>query len=74
MKEIIEELIKIEVNPILAQHRGGCELVSIEGNIANIRLIGACGGCPGKRHTFGNQVIPFLKQNVKGLENVNLVD
>lgn len=74
MKEIIEELIKVEVNPVLAQHGGGIELVSIEGNEANIRLLGGCRGCPGRKHTFGKQVIPFLLNNVEGLENVNLVD
>ena len=74
MKEQIEALIKLEVNPVLAQHRGGVELVSVEGNTANIRLLGGCKGCPGRKHTFGQQVIPFLKQNVEGLENVNLVD
>lgn len=74
MKETIEFLIKNEINPILAQHSGGIELVSVKDDTANIRLLGGCRGCPGRKHTFGKQVIPFLLNNVEGLENVNLVD
>jgi Fe-S cluster biogenesis protein NfuA len=74
MKEKIDFLINKEINPMLANHRGGCELVSLEGGIANLRLLGGCKGCVGRKMTFGNQVIPFLIENVKGLEQVNLVD
>jgi Fe-S cluster biogenesis protein NfuA len=74
MKEQINKLIDNEINPVLADHRGGCELVSVEGNTANLRLLGGCKGCPGRKMTFGNQVTPFLIENVQGLEQVNLVD
>jgi Fe-S cluster biogenesis protein NfuA len=74
MKEKIDFLIKNEINPVLADHKGGCELVSIEGETANIRLLGGCVGCPGRKHTFGKNVIPFLIENVQGLKQVNLVD
>jgi Fe-S cluster biogenesis protein NfuA len=74
MKEQIEFLLEKEINPVLADHKGGCELVSVEGNVANIRLTGGCVGCPGRKHTFGRNVIPFLINNVEGLDYVNLVD
>lgn len=74
MKNKIDFLINHEINPILADHKGGCELVSVEGSVANIRLLGGCRGCPGRKHTFGKQIIPFLIENVQELEQVNLVD
>jgi len=74
MEKIIKQLLDDEINPVLADHKGGCELVSVEGSTANLRLLGGCVGCPGRKHTFGQQVIPFLINNVEGLEQVNLVD
>ena len=74
MEKVIKQLLDEEINPALADHKGGCELVSVEGSTANIRLLGGCVGCPGRKHTFGQRVIPYLKENVAGLEQVNLVD
>jgi Fe/S biogenesis protein NfuA len=33
------------VNPAIAAHGGGAELVSIDGTIAYLRLYGGCQGC-----------------------------
>lgn len=73
MKTKLLDLITNEINPQLARHRGGCELVSVDDNTASIRLTGSCTGCPGKIHTFNKNIIPFLLANVEGLKAVDIV-
>ena len=40
------------VRPMLASHGGNAEVVSVEGNRADIRFLGACDGCPASQLTF----------------------
>lgn len=74
MKEIIDTLITEQINPVLAKHNGGCALVSVENNVASIKLTGSCTMCPGKKHTFLQNVKPFMLEQVEGLEDVKLVE
>lgn len=74
MKSKLENLISEEINPVLKEHLGSCELVKIEGNDAYIRLTGGCTGCPGRKQTFFGNIVPFLKEEVKELAVVHLVD
>lgn len=73
MKDRLLDLITNEINPELARHRGGCELVEVNDGVAIIKLTGSCNGCPGRKHTFSKKVIPFLLANVEGLTQVNIV-
>lgn len=72
METKINDLIKDRINPVLAQHNGGCQLVKLENNVATIKLIGSCTGCPGKKHTFLQNVKPFMLEEIPGLEDVTL--
>lgn len=73
MKDIINNLIKDRINPVLAQHNGGCELVNVDDNgVATIKLIGSCTMCPGKKHTFMKNVKPFMLESIEGLKDVVL--
>ena len=42
----IKEFINGEVNTQLGYDGGGCEFVSYDEGIVNIKLVGACGSCP----------------------------
>lgn len=44
MQEIID-FVNVEVNNNLKMDGGGCEFVSFEEGILNIKLKGACSGC-----------------------------
>ncbi len=72
MQNKINELITNRINPVLAQHNGGCELVKVEEGIATIKLVGGCTMCPGKRHTFMNNVKPFMLEEISDLKDVVL--
>ncbi len=41
----VQQVITEQVNPAIASHGGGAELVSIDGTIAYLRLFGGCQGC-----------------------------
>lgn len=43
--ERIQQVIDQQVNPAIASHGGGAELVSVDGTIAYLRLFGGCQGC-----------------------------
>jgi len=54
----IQKILDENVNPILADHFGGAQIVGYEDNIARIRMTGACATCPSARAT--------IEQIVKG--------
>jgi Fe/S biogenesis protein NfuA len=41
----VQQVLNEQVNPAIAAHGGGAELVSIDGTIAYLRLYGGCQGC-----------------------------
>ncbi len=41
----VNQVINEQVNPAIASHGGGAELVSVDGTIAYLRLFGGCQGC-----------------------------
>ena len=41
----VQQVLTEQVNPAIAAHGGGAELVSVDGTIAYLRLFGGCQGC-----------------------------
>lgn len=41
----VQQVLSEQVNPAIAAHGGGAELVSVDGTIAYLRLFGGCQGC-----------------------------
>ncbi len=74
MKENVQKVIDEKINPMLATHGGSCELVDVtEGNVVQVKLKGACGGCPGAMITLKGFVLEVLKENVPGVVDVEPV-
>ncbi|MDR2728419.1 MAG: NifU family protein [Chitinispirillales bacterium] len=73
MREKVEEAIN-EIRPRLQADGGDIELVGItEDNIVQVRLRGACAGCPGAAMTLKMGVERVIKERVpqiKGVENL----
>jgi Fe-S cluster biogenesis protein NfuA len=73
MREKVEEAIN-EICPGLQSHGGDIEFVGItEDNIVQVRLRGACAGCPGAANTLKMGVERIIKEKVpeiKGVENL----
>jgi len=73
MAKVEEALAK--VRPSLEADGGGVELVDVtEDNIAEVRLQGACKGCPMSQMTLAMGIGRVLRQEVPEIVDVRAVD
>ena len=68
----IQKILEEKVNPILAGHFGGANLVSYENNIAKVRMTGACATCPSARITIEDIVKGIVMEHCGEVEDVIL--
>ena len=77
-KRTIEEKVKETIETIrasLQSHGGDVELVGIdEDNTVNVRLQGACQGCPGATMTMKMGIEKILKERIPEVKQVVAVD
>ncbi|MCF8070112.1 MAG: NifU family protein [Desulfobacterales bacterium] len=72
----MEEKVKAaldKVRPMLQADGGDVELVSIEDGVVNVRLQGACAGCPMSQMTLKNGIEKMLKKEVPEVKSVESV-
>jgi len=70
VREVIES-----VRPALQGHGGDIELISTDDeNNVNVRLQGACQGCPGAKMTMKMGIERILREKVPQVKNVTAVD
>ena len=76
--QTLEERIKETIENLrgaLQSHGGDVELVSIdEDNTVNVRLQGACQGCPGAAMTMKMGIERILKEKIREVKEVVAVD
>lgn len=76
--QTLEEKVKETIENLrgaLQSHGGDVELVSIdEDNTVNVRLQGACQGCPGAAMTMKMGIERILKEKVPEVKEVVAVD
>ena len=71
MKEQVEKALE-KIRPALQRDGGDIELVDItEDGVVQVRLTGACGGCPMSQMTLKMGVERALKQEVPGVTRVD---
>ena len=74
MKEKIIEIIE-QIRPNLQGHGGDVEFVDfLEDGTVEVRLQGACNGCPGATMTLKNGIERILKQEVAEVKQVVAVN
>ncbi|MBT6160419.1 NifU family protein [Flavobacteriaceae bacterium] len=75
-KEITAKVLEAleEIRPFLASDGGDISLVSIEGNVVNVQLHGACVGCSVNQMTLKSGVEMTIKKYVPHIEKVVSVD
>jgi len=69
MKEKVEQILA-KIKPSLQADGGDVELVSIENGIVNVRLQGACHGCPMSQLTLKMGIERQLKQEIPEIKAV----
>jgi Fe-S cluster biogenesis protein NfuA len=73
MEERINAALE-DVKQILARDGGSIELVDVtEDNIARVRLLGHCAGCPGAQMTIKGVVERILKESYPEIAGVEAV-
>ncbi len=63
----MEEQVKSAINdirPSLQNDGGDIEFISLVGDIVNVRLVGACAGCPMSQMTLKQGVERYLREKV----------
>jgi Fe-S cluster biogenesis protein NfuA len=75
MKERVGEALD-KVRPMLQNDGGDVELVSVdeESGVVNVRLTGACKGCPMSQMTLKAGIERFLKSEVPEVSSVESVE
>jgi len=71
-----EEKVKsalAEIAQTLSADGGGVDLAGIDGNVVNVKLTGACAGCPMASLTLQRVVETRLKEKVSEIEKVQAV-
>ena len=72
MSDEIQKILEEKVNPVLAEHFGGADLVSFDNNVAKVRLSGACATCPSAQFTIESVVKEIVMKNCDAVEDVVL--
>ena len=73
MKEKVQAAID-KIRPMLKADGGDVELVDVSAEgVVQVRLQGACSGCPMSRMTLKNGIERIIKEEVPGIKSVESV-
>jgi Fe/S biogenesis protein NfuA len=66
----VQQVLSEQVNPAIAAHGGGAELVSVDGTIAYLRLFGGCQGCGLAQVTLKQGIERIILESIPELTQV----
>ncbi len=69
MKERVEEVLD-KIRPSLVADGGNVELVEVKDGVVNVKLTGACAGCPMSTMTLKNGIEQILRQEIPEIKEV----
>lgn len=70
MQKKVEQVLEERVSPKLAQHNGGVELLSAEGDTVRIRLLGQCANCPSSYLTTEQLILKEIQKDIPKIRQV----
>ncbi len=73
MEDQIKQVIEEKIRPALQMDGGDIEFVAMAGNTVQVRLRGACSGCPSAAMTLQMGVYRLLKEAVPEIDGVEPV-
>lgn len=68
--EAVEQIMKEEINPALATHGGGAEILKVEEGKVYVELQGGCRGCMGARMTMKDGIERLFKERLPAVKEV----
>ncbi|WZL74487.1 NifU family protein [Clostridiaceae bacterium 35-E11] len=74
MFDKVNEVLKKKVRPHLYEHYGDIKLVAVEEGVVQVKLLGACKGCPSAKITIEEVVATALKNEIPEVKEVVLVN
>ena len=72
MREKVEEVLG-QIKPSLQADGGDVTLVDVKDGIVEVKLVGACAGCPMSRLTLKNGIERVLKEQIPEIREVREV-
>lgn len=72
MRKKVEEVLNL-IRPALEADGGNVELVDIVDGVVQVRLLGACGGCPMSQITLSQGIEKTLKERIPEIIRVEAV-
>ena len=70
VKEQVKNILE-KIRPSLQSHGGDVEFVSMDDDgVVSVKLVGACGNCPGAAMTLRNGVEARLKEEIPEVNSV----
>ncbi len=73
MREKVEAVLE-KIRPALVRDGGNVELVNVNDGTVEVRLTGACGGCPMAEMTLKMGIEHYLKQEIPEVKEVIAVE
>ena len=73
MFDQVNQVIKEKVRPKLLNHYGDIELIKIENGVVDVKLLGACSGCPSAKFTIEEIVQAEIQKEIPEIKKVELV-
>jgi len=71
LKERVEQVLENKIRPALMRDGGNIELVDVNDNgVVQVKLQGACAGCPGARMTLQFGVQRLLQEEIQEVTQV----
>lgn len=74
MEELIKDVIKTKIRPVLVLDGGNIEFVDYTNGIVTVKLLGACHGCPLSALTLKNVVLSSIQETVPKVTSINVID
>lgn len=69
MRERVEEVLDM-IRPVLMHDGGNVELVDVNDGTVQVRLVGACAGCPFSTMTLKSGIEKILMQEIPEVKEV----
>lgn len=71
LKQRVEEVLESKIRPALMRDGGNIELVDVnDDGVVQVKLQGACAGCPGARMTLQFGVQRLLQEEIQEVTQV----
>ncbi len=73
LKETVARVLAQEVAPLLGMDGAGVGVVDVQDGVVQVRLLGACGGCPGSVQAVVFGIEEELRRRIPGVEYLEAV-